>query len=220
MDRDDPSFVLPDLAEARFAANLRVLRERRRMSQVRLAEQMMARGWPWRQQTVTKIENGQRMVRYGEAVALTGIFGISIERFTWPSQESDQTEQLDEAGAHLRRSYEAVAEAVFLLLTDQQSAEAALAGSEDSKYERVQKARREVAAQLREYSLDKATEDGISRYGKSAEGEESGSAGPDGKGEALLADESDASRLEGASPVSARRAREPGRQPTTKAGRA
>lgn len=167
------------------------------MSQEKLALEMMARGWPWRQQTVTKIENGQRMVRFGEAVALTGIFGVSVERFTWPSQESDQTEQLDEAGAVLRRSYEAVAEAVFRLLIDQQSAERALAGSADSKYERVQKARREVAARLQEYSLDKATEEGVSRYDNRGEGEE-GDAEPDEEGEAAAAEEPDVSQLEGA----------------------
>ena len=70
---DDDQLPSPDDTEQRFAANLRLLRERQDISQVKLAQEMAARGWPWRQQTVTRVENGQRMIRFGEATALAEI---------------------------------------------------------------------------------------------------------------------------------------------------
>ena len=52
------------------------------MSQVHLADEMAARGWPWRQQTVTRVETGRRMVRLGEAMAVAEILETCVVRLT------------------------------------------------------------------------------------------------------------------------------------------
>jgi len=46
------------------------------MSQYALAREMEDRGWPWRQQTVARLETGQRMVRLGEAATLARMLRI------------------------------------------------------------------------------------------------------------------------------------------------
>jgi transcriptional regulator with XRE-family HTH domain len=120
-DADQPAF--PDEAERRFAANLRVLRERRGISQARLAQEMLARQWPWRQQTVARLENGQRMLRFGEAIALASILGVSLDRFTRPGSEVIEMEKIRAASARLRESYDAVAAAVCRLLDEQRTAQ-------------------------------------------------------------------------------------------------
>jgi transcriptional regulator with XRE-family HTH domain len=119
---DDDQQALPDDTEQRFAANLRLLRERQGISQVKLAQEMAARGWPWRQQTVTRLENGQRMIRFGEATALAEILHTPLERFTRPVSEADEVEKIRAASARLRESCEAVAAAVCRLLDAQRTA--------------------------------------------------------------------------------------------------
>ena len=84
----------PELTEQRFAENLRAIREASGMSQGRLADEMAARGWPWRQQTVTRVENGRRMVRLGEAKAVAEILSTSLDRLTWRTGEAKVVEEL------------------------------------------------------------------------------------------------------------------------------
>src|SRR5208283_4617751 len=86
----------PELTEERFAANLRAVRDAAGMSQGRLADEMAARGWPWRQQTVTRVENGRRMVRLGEAKAVAEILETSLDRLTQPTGEMRVVELLSE----------------------------------------------------------------------------------------------------------------------------
>ena len=120
---DDDQLATPDDTEQRFAANVRLLRERQGISQVKLAQEMAARGWPWRQQTVTRVENGQRMIRFGEATALAGILHTPLERFTRPASEANDLEKVRAASVRLRESCEAVAAAVCRLLDAQRTAE-------------------------------------------------------------------------------------------------
>lgn len=61
------------------AARLRELRTARRMSQVSLAETMAARGFPWHQPTVSRIESGKQPLGFSEAVALAEIFGVPLD---------------------------------------------------------------------------------------------------------------------------------------------
>jgi transcriptional regulator with XRE-family HTH domain len=119
---DDDQLAMPDDTEQRFAANLRLLRERQGMSQVKLAHEMAARGWPWRQQTVTRVENGQRMIRFGEATALAEILHTPLECFTRPVSEASEVEKIRAASARLDESCEAVAAAVCRLLDAQRAA--------------------------------------------------------------------------------------------------
>jgi hypothetical protein len=90
---------------------------------VKLAQEMVARGWPWRQQTVTRLENGQRMIRFGEATALAEILHTPLERFSRPVSDAGEVEKIRAAGARLRESCEAVAAAVCHLLDAQRTAE-------------------------------------------------------------------------------------------------
>lgn len=86
------------------------------MSQERLAEEMRARGWPWRQQTVTRVENGRRMVRLGEATAVAEILETPLTRLTWETSDSLIVETLGAWGRKAISAYRAIAEATRELL--------------------------------------------------------------------------------------------------------
>ena len=162
-DDDQPAF--PDDAEQRFAANLRILRERQGVSQVKLAQEMAARGWPWRQQTVTRLENGQRMIRFGEAMALASILGVSLDRFTRPVSEAIEVEKIRAASARLRESCEAVAAAVCHLLDAQRTAERLQALNAQVRGDDfVEVALVELRGWMRECSVDRASLEGRRRF--------------------------------------------------------
>ena len=162
-DDDQPAF--PDDAEQRFAANLRILRERQGVSQVKLAQEMAARGWPWRQQTVTRLENGQRMIRFGEAIALASILGVSLDRFTRPVSEAIEVEKIRAASARLRESCEAVAAAVCHLLDTQRTAERLQALNAQVRGDDfVEVALVELRGWMRECSVDRAILEGRRRF--------------------------------------------------------
>ena len=76
----DPAGVVDEL----FAIQLHQTRERLKMSQGELARQMSARGFPYYQQTVRRIEDSQRKVSVGEAKALAEILGTTIDLLTEP----------------------------------------------------------------------------------------------------------------------------------------
>jgi transcriptional regulator with XRE-family HTH domain len=99
----------PELTEQRFAANLRAIREERGMSQGRLAEEMAARGWPWRQQTVTRVETGRRMVRLGEAKAVAEILETSLDMLTMRTDEARTIEYLADRIRRVKTSYRFIA---------------------------------------------------------------------------------------------------------------
>ena len=162
-DDDQPAF--PDDAEQRFAANLRILRERQGVSQVKLAQEMAVRGWPWRQQTVTRLENGQRMIRFGEAIALASILGVSLDRFTRPVSEAIEVEKIRAASARLRESCEAVAAAVCHLLDAQRTAERLQALNAQVRGDDfVEVALVELRGWMRECSVDRASLEGRRRF--------------------------------------------------------
>ncbi len=106
----------PELTEERFAANLRAIREAAGMSQGRLADEMAARGWPWRQQTVTRVETGRRMVRLGEAKAVAEILETSLDRLTQPTGEMRVVELLSEWTHQARSAWLAIKESTVQLL--------------------------------------------------------------------------------------------------------
>jgi transcriptional regulator with XRE-family HTH domain len=177
---DDDQPAIPDDTEQRFAANLRLLRERQGISQVKLAQEMAARGWPWRQQTVTRLENGQRMIRFGEATALAEILDTPLERFTRAGPEAAEAERLAAFGARLHHFYETVADTVSRLLDEQRMAEQARATHSQSQMEFVQEAVAVLDAQIEAYEVDKAVSEGTRRFEKLREkhGGEGGAAEP------------------------------------------
>ena len=173
---DDDQLAIPDDTEQRFAANLRLLRERQGISQVKLAQEMVARGWPWRQQTVTRVENGQRMIRFGEATALAEILDTPLERFTRPVSKTIEVEKIRAASARLRESCEAIAAAVCHLLDAQRTAErlqvlnARVQGDDFVEVALVQ-----LRGWMRECTVDKAILKGRRRFTEL--GEKQGGAG-------------------------------------------
>lgn len=80
-----------DAVERRFATVARHAREQKGWPQGRIAETMSALGWPWHQQTVARVEHGDRMVRLGEAVALAAILGIDLSAFAAGDSEPWRT---------------------------------------------------------------------------------------------------------------------------------
>jgi transcriptional regulator with XRE-family HTH domain len=59
-----------------LAARIKELRQARRISQASLADGMMRRGFPWRQQTVTRIEGARQPVRADELAGIAAILGV------------------------------------------------------------------------------------------------------------------------------------------------
>jgi transcriptional regulator with XRE-family HTH domain len=75
----------PDETEQRFAGNFRVARERAGLTGTEVAEQMRSRGFPWHQQTISRVESGAQRVRIGEATALASIVGMSLDALMRPA---------------------------------------------------------------------------------------------------------------------------------------
>lgn len=179
---DDYQPAFPDEAERRLAANLRTLRERRGISQVKLAQEMVARDWPWRQQTVARVENGQRMIRLGEAVALASILSVSLGYLTQPGSDAIEVEKIRGAGVRLRESCEAVAAAVCRLLDEQRTAkrlQVLNAGVQGDDF--IEVALVQLRGWMRECTVDNAILKGRRRFtdlGEKQGGGEEGALGP------------------------------------------
>jgi transcriptional regulator with XRE-family HTH domain len=118
-DREPEAETPPEQSERRFAANLRTFREDKGVSQVKLAHEMTARGWPWRQQTVTRVESGQRMVRLGEALAIAEILGTSVNMLTASTRETSAVHILATATSRATEAYKQIAEWTHTLLYNQ-----------------------------------------------------------------------------------------------------
>src|SRR5215510_1058787 len=97
-----------------------------------LADEMTARGWPWRQQTVTRVENGRRMVRLGEAKAVAEILQTSLDRLTWPTAEARLVETLAGWTRTARAAHQAIARETHELLRAGQSLRTAVAETDDA----------------------------------------------------------------------------------------
>lgn len=83
--------------ELRFAENLLRMRERRGMTQTELANELRAEGLPFHQQTIQRIENGERPVRLNEAYRIAAALGAQLEEMTssFYSTSKDMTWVLD-----------------------------------------------------------------------------------------------------------------------------
>lgn len=77
-------------ADETFGAAIREARERSRITQAQLAEEMKYRGFDFHQQTVYKIESGKRKVTVGEALALAELVEVPIEVLAARSEDSLQ----------------------------------------------------------------------------------------------------------------------------------
>lgn len=93
----------PDVVERRFGDGMRAARTELGMSQADLARQMSDRGWPWHQQTVTRVEAGQRVVRLGEAKDIASILNTSVDAL---SGEDAVTRALVDAATAARKAWQ------------------------------------------------------------------------------------------------------------------
>jgi transcriptional regulator with XRE-family HTH domain len=143
-------------AERRFGVNLRSLREACGMSQVKFAEEMTARGWPWHQQTVTRVEAGRRMVRWGEAHAAADILRVTTDRFTWATPEAAAVTLMSGTMGRLREAWREVADSAARLHAATAAAEQSIAKNQDSKYEKVRDSARGLGEELEGATLEAA----------------------------------------------------------------
>jgi transcriptional regulator with XRE-family HTH domain len=151
-------------ANERIGANLRGRRTEKGMSQADLANAMTGRGWPWHQQTVAQTESGKRPIRADELEVVADVFGTTAISFLWEPAEINEARFVYDAGTQVKLSWEAVAEAVFMLMIHRGRAGRTIAQHRRSKYERVHAAIEDVKARLREYPLEEAIWEGIRRY--------------------------------------------------------
>lgn len=76
--------------ESNFREQMRRLREARRMSQSELARELRARGVSFHQQTVQKVEVGERALRLDEAYVIADLLGTDLETMTTAGRASEQ----------------------------------------------------------------------------------------------------------------------------------
>lgn len=65
--------------EREFVAQMVASRRTRGMSQTKLANLLRDRGLPFHQQTVQRIETGERPLRMSEAIAIGRVLGLRVE---------------------------------------------------------------------------------------------------------------------------------------------
>jgi transcriptional regulator with XRE-family HTH domain len=147
-----------------FGENVRKNRERKEMSQGDVVREMTARGWPWHQSTVYKVEHGTRRTEAFEVLDLAEILGVPIAHLFWPPAEVNETGMVWMAIGRLRLSWNEAAEAAHRLEASRAWAGRTLAQSGDSKYQRVRETCAELEAELAEKTLEAAFEEGIYRH--------------------------------------------------------
>lgn len=151
-------------ANQRIGENLRRLRAQKDMSQADLAKEMTARGWPWHQQTVAQTESGKRPIRADELEVVSRIFGTMVDTLLWEGAEFNESRFVYQAGAKVKLSWEALADAVCELMRARGHAGRVISQHRRSKYDRTRDAVEDVKGRLRECPLEEAIWEGIRRY--------------------------------------------------------
>ena len=106
---DEPQSLPPAVTDEQFAVRLREERERKHWSQADVARLMGGPERGWHPQTVQKIESGHRKVSVGEAKALAGIFGTTMDRLTWPGRAASAAGLLDIFTGRAESAWEQIA---------------------------------------------------------------------------------------------------------------
>ena len=91
-------------ADKRFAENLRAARERAGLSQRQLAEEMVAAGFRFRQQTIARIEAADRVVSFGESRALARACRTTAEALARPGEMARDGWLIIDAARRLREA--------------------------------------------------------------------------------------------------------------------
>jgi transcriptional regulator with XRE-family HTH domain len=154
-----------DAAERYIPENLRSLRERKGISQTKLATAMQERGRAWHQTTVARVEAGLQEVKVGELIDLAWILGVTIDRFMWSGPESGEREAVASASARLHAAWREVALAVARLRDASEAARRTAERGAKSAFPRV----RDAARGLAEDMADRALESALAEAGKIAE---------------------------------------------------
>jgi transcriptional regulator with XRE-family HTH domain len=92
----------------RLAANIKAARERARLSQREVAEQMRSREYPWHQQTVAQVESATRTVGAVELKDLADIVGTTMDSLMRPADLELAGAQILSAAAKVRDSRRAL----------------------------------------------------------------------------------------------------------------
>lgn len=99
--------------ELRFVESMGEYRKKRGWSQADLAKRLQAQGWSYmNQMTISRIENGERPVRFGEARAVAAILGVGVERMVLPDDVGKLLDDLWRAIESYRAARTRVYEAV------------------------------------------------------------------------------------------------------------
>lgn len=91
-------------AEAAFATNLKAMRTASKMTQAQLAQKMTARGFRWHAATVYKVENKERQIQLGEALAIAEIFDTAIGSLAQGGEPAELAEVIEVREDYLRLS--------------------------------------------------------------------------------------------------------------------
>lgn len=86
--------------EAAFRHNLIQQRAGAGISQTELAKRLAAKGLPFHQQTIQRIEAGDRPVRLNEAMIISALFNIDLDEMITPTSPEALTEAMRSSGDH------------------------------------------------------------------------------------------------------------------------
>jgi transcriptional regulator with XRE-family HTH domain len=104
--------------EAGFRASMMALRAAQDLSQTALANALREAGYAFHQQTVAKIESGDRPVRLEEAYAIAEALGSSMEQMARGPQRAEAGWALKSAQAAVLAAYNEVKEGTSRLMSD------------------------------------------------------------------------------------------------------
>jgi transcriptional regulator with XRE-family HTH domain len=138
-EEEGPAAEPAGIVDELFAIQVRETRERLKMSQGELARRMSARGFPYYQQTVRRIEDGRRKVSVGEAKALAEILGTTVDRLTWPGREASAAVLLDLSIGRALQAYEQIASWTATLLWALAQLGTTVGETEDKTFREVEK---------------------------------------------------------------------------------
>lgn len=102
------------IEEANFIANMRRLREEHGWSQGQMAQRMQEAGWTdFHQTTISRMENGSRPVRLGEARGIAGVLGALVGQMILDEPAARSLRELELNVQELRARGVAVGTAVW-----------------------------------------------------------------------------------------------------------
>jgi transcriptional regulator with XRE-family HTH domain len=102
----------------RLAANIKAARERAKLSQREVADQMRSRDFPWHQQTVAQVEAATRTVGAVELKDLADIVGTTMDSLMRPADLELAAADILSAASKVRDSRRALASATARFDTD------------------------------------------------------------------------------------------------------